>query len=137
MMLAAVFFLAIYNVLSRKALARYTPLSVLFWAMVVSNVLVLPVFLWERPWDTFPWSSVPAWASVFYMGIFPSALGYLFYQMGIQKIGVTRCVPLFNIVPVFAMLLSLLFYGQQSLSLAQVISSFIIIIAVYLNSRLA
>ena len=137
LMLAAVFFLAVYNVLSKKALVRYAPLSVLFWAMVVSNILVLPVFLWESPWDTFPWHSASAWASVFYMGIFPSAFGYLFYQMGIKRIGVTRCVPFLNLVSIFAMLLSLLFYGQQSLSSAQIISSFIIIIAVYLNSRLA
>ena len=136
-MLSAVFFLSIYNVLSKKALVRYAPLSVLFWAIVVSNLLVFPVFLLERPWETFPWHSAPAWASVIYMGIFPSAFGYLFYQMGIQKIGVTRCVPFLNLVSIFAMLLSLLFYGQQSLSLAQIISSFIIIAAVYLNSRLA
>ena len=136
-MLFAVFFLAIYNVLSKKALVRYTPLSVLFWAMVVSNVLAFPIFLWERPWETFPWHSLPVWASVFYMGVFPSACGYLFLQMGIRAIGVTRCVPFLNLVSIFAMLLSLLFYGQQSLSSAQVISSFVIIIAVYLNSRLA
>lgn len=135
-MLAAIFFLSVYNVASKKALLRFTPLSILFLTVIVALLIDTPLFLLERPWATLPYRSLGFWASVSYMAICATAGGFLFLQIGIRNIGVNRSIPFVNLTSVFTMLIALFLHGQGSLSWVQVVSATAIISGVLINSRL-
>lgn len=135
-MLAAVLFLSIYNVASKKALQRFNPLSVLFLSMIVGVAISAPLFLFERPWETLPFRSLPFWAAVSYMGICASAGGFLFLQTGIRNIGVNRSIPFVNLTAVFTILIALLVHGQAAITWAQAAAAAAIISGVLINSRM-
>ncbi len=133
-MLAAVFATAIYNTISKKALARYTPLSILTIAIFVAVLVSAPFFMLDIQRTDF--RNPVLWASVAYMGVLPSCVGYLFLQIGVKHLGVGRAGQFFNLVPIFSILLSLVISGAERVTPAQVASSLIIIAGVVWNSRI-
>lgn len=135
-MLAAILFLSIYNVLSKKALLRFSPLSILFLTVIAALLIDLPLFLAERPWSSLPFHSVGFWASVTYMAICATAGGFLFLQIGIRNIGVNRSIPFVNLTSVFTMLIALFLHGQSALSWVHIVSASAIITGIVINSRL-
>ena len=135
-MLISVVFLTAYNVVSKAVLKHYTALTALFYATLVAILVATPFYLLERPWTTFNWTSWPLWGSLFYMAAGATAMGYLFFQIGIKRLGVSRTVPFLNLTPIFSIIISIFLNGSASISSVQVLSSLIIVLGVYLNSRL-
>jgi drug/metabolite transporter (DMT)-like permease len=44
--------------------------------------------------------------------VFPSLLGYLFFNRGVELIGPNRAAPFFHLIPVFGSALAILFLGE-------------------------
>lgn len=133
-MLSALFAMGLYNTYSKKALVRYSPLTVLTFAILTAVLISAPFFAWELLHADM--SSPVLWASVAYMGIFPSCVGYFFLQVGVKRLGVSRAGQFFSLVPIFSMLLSFAISGAERVTLAQVASCAIIIPSVVWNSRI-
>jgi drug/metabolite transporter (DMT)-like permease len=59
--------------------------------------------------ETFP-ASVPAkvWVALAYLGIIGTVVAFVWYYDGIKKLGATRTAVFNNLVPVFALVLSVL-----------------------------
>lgn len=133
-MLTGVVCLAFYNTVSKKALARYTPTTVLTFAIASAVLLSAPGFVIH--FGEIPWKSATLWGATLYMGIFPSFIGYLSMQVAIKQIGVSRTAPFVNVTPVFSILIAVLFFGTASVSLAQIVSCAMIIAGVFWNSRI-
>lgn len=47
--------------------------------------------------------------ALLYLAVFGSMVAYLFWFNGIQKVGASRAAVFFNLVPVFSMLVAILF----------------------------
>jgi drug/metabolite transporter (DMT)-like permease len=52
-------------------------------------------------------------AAVFYAGIFPSLIAYVFYNRGVELLGPARAGIYFFLIPVFGALLAMVFLGEQ------------------------
>jgi drug/metabolite transporter (DMT)-like permease len=114
--LVIVFALALYALYS--ALLRRRPgiaqLSFLAFTIGWGAVLLLPVFVAElasgvrfEPLDA---SMVGAFV---YVSIFPSILAYLFFNRGVELIGANRAGPFFHLIPLFGVVLAVLFLGER------------------------
>jgi len=62
---------------------------------------------------------------VLYLGVFATVIGYLFWVQGVSELGSAKASIFFNLVPVFAALISLLF--GQSLTHIQLIGMLIVL----------
>jgi drug/metabolite transporter (DMT)-like permease len=51
-------------------------------------------------------------ATLAYVAVFPSLLGYLFFNRGVELIGPNRAAPFFHLIPVFGSALAILFLGE-------------------------
>jgi drug/metabolite transporter (DMT)-like permease len=51
-------------------------------------------------------------ASLAYVGIFPSFLGYIFYNRGVAEVGASKASLFIHLMPVFGTLLSAIFLGE-------------------------
>ncbi len=51
--------------------------------------------------------------SLIYVCIFPSLLGYLFLNRGIELVGANRAAPFIHLVPVFGSVLAIALLGEQ------------------------
>jgi drug/metabolite transporter (DMT)-like permease len=52
------------------------------------------------------------WASLAYLGVFGTALGFVWYYQGIERIGAARAGLFINFVPISAIILAALLLGE-------------------------
>lgn len=102
LMLAATLSWAMYNVLTRRFMPQGSPLGHTSWIMV-AGALALLVFALASGSPIHPMET-PAVASMALMVIGGTVLAYLFWGMGIARLGAGRTAIFINLVPVFAML---------------------------------
>lgn len=77
--------------------------------------------------------SFQAWASIFYLGVFGTVLGFLWYYEGIRRIGPVRAGLFINFVPISAVILSFFILGEP-LTLSLLIGAVLVSSGVYLTT---
>jgi drug/metabolite transporter (DMT)-like permease len=117
---------AIYTVMSKPLLARYSPLRLTAVSMVPGTaalaLLGTPAMLAQH------WSAIEpvAWAGLLYSAVFSIALAYLIWFTGVQQIGNARTAIYSNGTPVVASLLAWVMLGEP-LSALQLVGGAVIL----------
>ncbi|WP_432696271.1 DMT family transporter [Marinobacterium sp. YM272] len=75
--------------------------------------------------------NLPVVSAVIYMAIFPSILAYLFWNRGVAELGAARASLFIHLIPVFGVLMSVLFLGE-SLYLFHGVGILLIFTGIYL-----
>lgn len=103
LMLAANLSWALYNVLTRRYMPQASPVANTSWIMAVGATLLLAAALGS---DTHVHTlDVKASLSMAVMVVGGTVLAYLFWGIGIARLGAARTAIFLNLVPVFAMLI--------------------------------
>lgn len=134
-MLCAVVCWAVYSVISKKVMPKYSPLIITSYSFLVCLIALIPFALIEKPMTYLPNITWKGWVSVLYMSVFASVVGYLVQQISIKAIGPSKTNVFINLVPVFSILLSSAILKEE-VTLIKLTSAIIIITGVYLNSKL-
>jgi drug/metabolite transporter (DMT)-like permease len=101
---------ALYTFYAGDALKTTTPLQASTWATLLGFCL-LALF---APFETFPTAINPlVWVAIAYLGICGTVLGFVWYYEGISTIGAVKTSVFNNLIPVFAMILSVLILGEK------------------------
>jgi drug/metabolite transporter (DMT)-like permease len=103
---------AFYAAMLRKRPVMH-PLSFLIVAMGIGAVLLLPAMVLEIASGQTMILNGESLASFIYVCIFPSLLGYLFLNRGIELIGANRAAPFIHLVPVFGSVLAIVLLGER------------------------
>ena len=89
------------------------PLSFLAVGMGLGALLIVPAMAWElASGKTFVVDTVSV-ASIVFVCVFPSLLGYLFLNRGVELIGANRAAPFIHLVPVFGSVMAVAFLGER------------------------
>jgi drug/metabolite transporter (DMT)-like permease len=113
--LCFVFALVIYGFYAaalRKRPAIH-PFSFLAVGMGWGAVLLLPAVVWELASGRTVIFDTESVLSFAFVCIFPSLLGYLFLNRGIELIGANRAAPFIHLVPVFGSVMAIVLLGEQ------------------------
>jgi drug/metabolite transporter (DMT)-like permease len=105
-MLCADIFWALYNVLCRRYMPQASPLVNTTWIMAAGAAVLLCIALGSGAPLAEP--GVRAGVSMLVMTVGGTVLAYLFWSMGIARLGAAHTSIFLNLVPVFAMLLGAL-----------------------------
>ena len=77
-------------------------------------LFLVPAMVWELAGGTHLCRSTrESFAGFAYVCIFPSLLGYLFLNRGIELIGANRAAPFIHLVPVFGSVMAVVFLGER------------------------
>ncbi|MBR0065850.1 MAG: EamA family transporter [Paludibacteraceae bacterium] len=142
---AAVSAAIVDSVMMRKIPARYTPLSIIFYAQVISLLFFYPVWFWrEGPsalaaidWTQLADISSPlsvAVISVRYLTIFSSVIAFILFCYALRIVGVTQANAFNNIRPAFTALWMFLFFGEH-LPAAKWVGMLLVIIGLFVCQR--
>jgi drug/metabolite transporter (DMT)-like permease len=107
--------LAIFGLYSALSVKRpqIHGLSFLAFTITAGALALIPLVIW----DVFNSPPVALTASnllsLAYVVIFPSTLGYLCFNRGVQLIGANRAAPFFHLMPVFGAAMAILFLGER------------------------
>jgi drug/metabolite transporter (DMT)-like permease len=89
------------------------PLSFLAVAMGVGAFFLIPAVAWELASGRTLILDAESLASFAFVCIFPSLLGYLFLNRGIELVGANRAAPFIHLVPVFGSVMAIVLLGEQ------------------------
>jgi drug/metabolite transporter (DMT)-like permease len=89
------------------------PFSFLVAGMGGGALFLVPAVVWELASGRTVVLDGETAASFAYVCIFPSLLGYLFLNRGIELIGANRAAPFIHLVPVFGSVLAIVLLGEQ------------------------
>ncbi len=128
-MMFAVTCWAIYAILVKKFMPSFSPLQLSTYSFISCVLLLTPLYL-SQGFMHIKSAGPSAWASVGYMAIFPTVIGYLIQQISIKKIGASSTSIFINLVPIFSIILAVLLLGE-SMNMQKFISGAIIIFSVY------
>jgi len=89
------------------------PLSFLAVTIGLGALLLLPGVFWELASGKTLVLDAASYLSFAYVAVFPSLLGYLFLNRGIELIGANRAAPFMHLVPVFGSVMAILWLGER------------------------
>ena len=94
--------------------------------------MFVPFAINESPWNRV-WEN-EEWALIAYLGVLSTALCYVFFAMGVETIGANKAASFINVVPIFGILSSWLWIGEE-LGLVQIVSFILIYYGVKLVNQ--
>ncbi len=111
-MLGCVFSWAAYSIIGRSVLSSLSPMTSVCYSAIIGTFLLAFPAAHEQLFSRLGSIRLLDWASLAYLGILGTAIGFSLYYRAIQKIGATRTGIFINLVPVFSLLLSWLILGE-------------------------
>jgi drug/metabolite transporter (DMT)-like permease len=126
---------AIYTLLSKRAMSDLSPLIATTYAALAGTVMLALVAL-VRGELAFPHASTAAWLSLAYMGVFGTALAYVWYLEGVGALGPARAAIFVNLVPVAAIALGVLLLGER-ITTPMVVGAGLVVVGIWLINRQA
>ena len=92
-----------YTFIGRRATQTLSPLGATLWASLLGALLLGVTALIQGGTDLREWSAA-VWASVVFLAIGGTALGFTWFADGVKRLGAARASAFVNLVPVFAVL---------------------------------
>lgn len=104
---------ALYSVMLRKRPKAMDPIAFLTVLIIFGLACSLPWYVWEL-WDkggfALSWENL---ASLGYVALFPSVLSFIFWNHGIEKVGANRAGIFVHLMPLFSIVMAVLFLNER------------------------
>jgi drug/metabolite transporter (DMT)-like permease len=104
---------AIYSVVGRDLLKSYQPLLVTAYASVVGVTLMMPSFFHSPSITLDIFTDLQSVVLISFLGVFGSALAFLWYYQAVALLGVVETAVYINFVPVFGVFSAFIFLGES------------------------
>ena len=125
---------AIYSVMSNPVLKRQSATKVTFYTLFFGWLLSSVQFLISNKWSDFSQLTATGWTAVIYLGVFCSALAYIFYNDGMQALTSSQVGAYLYLEPLVATLVSAVLLSEQ-IAIATVLGGGMILFGVWLVNR--
>lgn len=135
LMMIAVLCWVAYGIMSKKVMENYSPLIITAYSFLTAAVILFPFALADLGTGYLAKTTLSGWMAIVYMAIFPSVIGYLVQQVAFKKLGTGKTMMFVNLVPVFSIVLAVIFLGE-TISLLKIGFALMIIAGVYISIKL-
>jgi len=132
--LASMLLWALYTICLRWRPPDLHPLGLLAANAIIGVMAMLPVYLWSLAQGLHITWTAGAAAGLAYVGVFPSVLGYIFWNNAVARVGPNKAGMFMHLMPVFASVLAIAFLGEH-LRLFHVGGMVMILGGIWLTSR--
>ena len=124
----------VYSLVGKKVMAGLSPLvSVLYASIVGTVMLAAPAFANGMTKEMWGYSAT-AWASVAYLALFGTVVGFVWYYEGVKTIGPTRAGLFINFVPISAVTCAFFMLGEP-VTWSLFFGGVLVMVGVYLVNR--
>lgn len=123
-----------YSLIGKSAMKSLSPLVTVAYACAIGGAFLLPPALLEGMLRNFSVYPAAFWLSIFYLGFFGSALGFIWYYEGIKAIGPSRAGIFINIVPIASVAMAY-FILDEKVDASMVAGAILVFSGVYLMNR--
>ncbi len=134
LMFCAISCWAAYTLIGRAALRGLTPIAATTYAGLWGLAFLASGAAFEFPSIHFAALTWRVWASIAYLGVFGTVLGFVWYYEGVKAIGPSRTAVFNNLVPVFGIALAALLLDEPVLA-SMLVGGALAIAGVFLTNR--
>jgi drug/metabolite transporter (DMT)-like permease len=103
----------VYSLVVKAATRRFTPPVATLYACVVAALALAPFAAAERGWTSLAAATPAAWAGLLYLAVFPTALAFIFFYVGLRRLGAVGATSFALLIPVFGVLSSVIILGER------------------------
>ncbi|QMU98645.1 DMT family transporter [Microbacterium esteraromaticum] len=129
---AAMVVQGIYHPLQRPLLKRYSSIEVACYAMLAGTVMTLPLVPFDL--DGLFGAGLAPWLSAIYLGLLPSAAGFVLWAYAVARMPVAVSTSLLYLVPPVAVLIAWVWLGELPIPL-ELLGGAVVIIGVVITSQ--
>lgn len=123
-----------YSLLGKSVMQVISPLVATAYAALTGMLfLAVPAWVEGMPGQLSSYTALD-WASIAYLGLFGTVIGFVWYYQGIRQIGPLRAGLFINFVPVSAITLAF-FILSEPVTISLMIGAGLVITGVYLTNR--
>jgi len=119
----------IYCFLTRSIFISHSRIFIVFWQSLFGFIGFLPFTFFESSWRM---PGLEVWGHLLFLGLFCSALGYWFYAMALEDLGVGQATIFINLIPVVSVLGAFFILGER-LKPLQWLGAALVLAGVYLT----
>lgn len=101
----------LYCFLTRPLFARRSRMYIVFWQTLFGFLGFLPFIAFERP--LFDAVEPAVFAHIAFLGIFCSAIGYVFYVYALDVLGVSLSALFINVIPAISVIAAFFLLGER------------------------
>lgn len=134
LMLVAIVVWSIYSITVKRAVKYMSSLAATTLSTLIGLIGLIPFSLWEISVyrvDRIGWTGV---AGVVYLGIFASVLAFLWWNLGVIKLGPGGAAVFLYLTPVFTIVLSFILLGELVTG-DQLLGGLLVALGVFLTTR--
>ena len=117
---------------NKRLCAKYDPLVVAFWAIVLSLIFYIPTITVDFAMNGIPHASIEAWLAVAYVGIFGITAAQSIWLLAMSKLPMSTCSMFYPIQPLTSAIIGVLFLDSK-LTARLLIGGVLICAAIMLN----
>ena len=127
---------AIFSILCQPVLQRFSALKVTFYTLLFGWVLTSIQFIAGVHWTEYAKLSPAGWLSILFLGIFCSAISYIFYNDGLQILPASQVGAFLYFEPLAATAIAAVVLSEQ-IVLATLIGGILILAGVWMVNKQA
>ncbi len=123
-----------FTVGGKEFISRFTPLAAVTAIMISGFLIILPLSILKGGWNNLLHLSLSAWMSIFFLGVFCSGLGYLFWYSALEKKDSSIVGMYLYLEPFVTLIGAYLFLGEE-IHWITLMGGGMILIGVYLATK--
>ena len=112
LLLGAVLMWTTYAILGKVVMRKVSPLLSTAVTMLFGALLLLVASLPENGWSKLPTASFQVMIELLYLAGGATFVAFLIFNIGVREIGASKASAYINLMPVSAVLIAVLFYGE-------------------------
>ena len=124
----------VYSLIGKVVMSDLSPISSVFYSCVIGTFFLFFPACFEGILNNFHHYPITAWLGIFYLGIFGTVVGFVWYYEGIKQIGPTKASLFINFVPVSAVILAYMILDEP-ITLSLFIGTILVCAGVYLTNK--
>src|SRR5438132_942151 len=125
---------ALYTLLSKPLLARYSSLTYTTLSMAAGAPLILLLGVPDLLQTNFAAVAPSVWVIMFFSAMLAISIGYVIWNNGVHVLGQSRTAVYSNVIPVVAFALSVLLLGEP-VTAAKVVGAAVVLVGVTITRR--
>ena len=122
-----------YTIAGKKLLKRYSPLSLTFYAFIFGSIGLLP-FIGSSLFIEVANMSYVGWASVIFLSIFPTIIGYVFWYVALEVKDASKLGVYLYFIPVLSTIISY-FILDEKITLFFVLGGTLVLIGLIIVNK--
>jgi drug/metabolite transporter (DMT)-like permease len=133
-LLGAVISWALYSVVGKVVLKKYSSVESTTYAVAFGTVFLLPFALTETSWQDIQQASFSTWIAIAHMSIFVTVISFVLYYNGIKEVGAAKASIFINVMPVSAVIMATIFLGE-TFTWAHAVGAAFVLSGVYIGTN--